>query len=59
MIKVRAKDNEPAETMIRRFKRLCEKEGIAREIKRTTFYEKPSEKRRRKAKKTFKRYAGI
>ena len=34
--------------MLRRFKKACEKEGLTRDIKRTAFYEKPSEVRRRK-----------
>ncbi len=36
------------EKALRRFKRLCEKEGIRRDIKRSSYYEKPSERRRRK-----------
>lgn len=36
------------EKALRRFKRLCEKEGIRRDIKRCSHYEKPSERRRRK-----------
>jgi small subunit ribosomal protein S21 len=35
--------------MIRRFKKMCEKEGLTKDIKRVAFYEKPSEKRRRQA----------
>ena len=41
--------------MVRRFKKLCEKEGLTRDIKRTSYYEKPSERRRRKARKSLKR----
>ncbi|HPM24821.1 MAG TPA: 30S ribosomal protein S21, partial [Phycisphaerae bacterium] len=39
----------------RRFKKLCEKEGLTRDIKRTSYYEKPSERRRRKTRKSMKR----
>ena len=48
MIRIRARSNESLEQMLRRFKKACEKEGLTRDIKRTAFYEKPSEVRRRK-----------
>jgi small subunit ribosomal protein S21 len=35
--------------MLRRFKKMCEKEGLTKDIKRIAYYEKPSEKRRRRA----------
>lgn len=40
--------NESLEQLLKRFKKACEKEGLTRDIKRTAFYEKPSEVRRRK-----------
>jgi len=43
--------------MVRRFKKLCEKEGLTRDIKRCSYYEKPSERRRRRLRKTLKRIA--
>lgn len=55
MIRVKVRSNESVEQMVRRFKKLCEKEGLTREIKRTSYYEKPSERRRRKARKSAKR----
>ncbi len=55
MIKVKVRGNESVEQMVRRFKKLCEKEGLTREIKRTSYYEKPSERRRRKQRKPIKR----
>lgn len=48
MIKVKSRGNETAEQMLRRFKKMCEKEGLTKDIKRIAFYEKPSEKRRRR-----------
>ena len=39
---------ETAEQMLRRFKKACEKEGLTKDIKRIAYYEKPSEKRRRR-----------
>lgn len=56
MIRVKVRGgNESVEQMVRRFKKLCEKEGLQRDIKRTSYYEKPSERRRRKVRKSQKR----
>jgi small subunit ribosomal protein S21 len=57
MIRVKVRGNESVEQMVRRFKKLCEKEGLTREIKRTSYYEKPSERRRRKQRKSAKKVA--
>jgi small subunit ribosomal protein S21 len=57
MIRVKVRSNESVEQMVRRFKKLCEKEGLTRDIKRTSYYEKPSERRRRKTRKSMKRIA--
>jgi len=43
------KEGEPYESFIRRFRRACERAGILREVKRREFFEKPSQKRKRKA----------
>lgn len=51
MIKVKSRGNETAEQMLRRFKKMCEKEGLTKDIKRVAYYEKPSEKRRRRTRK--------
>ena len=47
MIRVKVRMNESLDQLLKRFKKACEKEGLTRDIKRTAFYEKPSEKRRR------------
>ena len=47
MIKVKSRGNETAEQMLRRFKKMCEKEGLTKDIKRVAYYEKPSEIKRR------------
>jgi len=57
MIKVKARGNETAEQMLRRFKKMCEKEGLTKDIKRNSYYEKPSERRRRRLRKSAKRVA--
>ena len=55
MIKVKARGSESVEQMLRRFKKMCEKEGLTKDIKRNSYYEKPSERRRRRARKTVRR----
>jgi small subunit ribosomal protein S21 len=51
MLRIRARGNESVEQMLKRFKKLCEKEGLTKEIKRNSYYEKPSERRRRQMRK--------
>lgn len=55
MIKVSGSGNEPLEKVLKRFKKKCEKEGLIKDIKRSSYYEKPSERRRRKERKMIKR----
>ena len=57
MIKIKARPNESVEQLLRRLKKMCEKEGLNKEIKRNSYYEKPSERRRRKLRKAQKRMA--
>lgn len=54
-IRIKSRGNESAEQMLRRFKKMCEKEGLTKDIKRRAYYEKPSERRRRAARKSVKR----
>jgi len=56
-IRIKARGGESAEQMMRRFKKLCEREGLTKDIKRRAYYEKPSEKRRRALRKSLKRVA--
>ncbi len=37
--------------MLKRFKRLCQREGLIRDMKRHSYYEKPSERKRRQSRK--------
>jgi len=46
-IRVKSRGNETAEQMLRRFKKLCEREGITKDLKRRQYHEKPSEIKRR------------
>lgn len=55
MIKVRPRPNEPVQQLMRRLKKLCEREGVLREMKRTAYYEKPSDRNRRSMRKAKRR----
>ncbi len=50
-IRVKSRGGESVEQMLRRFKKLCEKEGLTKELKRRAHYEKPSERNRREARR--------
>jgi len=54
MLKVKARTGETVQQMIKRFKKLCEKEGLIRDMKRTAYYEKPSERQRRRLRKAMR-----
>ena len=54
-IRIKARSGESAEQMLRRFKKLCEKEGLVKDIKRKEYYEKPSERVRRTIRKAIGR----
>lgn len=55
MVKVRPRGNESIQQMLKRFKRLCQREGLIRDIKRHSYYEKPSERKRRQMRKSARR----
>ncbi|MBI3832560.1 MAG: 30S ribosomal protein S21 [Planctomycetes bacterium] len=48
MIRVEARAGESLDKTLRRFKKQCEKEGLTKEMKKTSYFEKPSERKRRK-----------
>ena len=56
-IRIKARNGEGVEQMMRRFKKLCEKEGLTKDIKKREFYEKPSERKRRDQRKAQSRAA--
>jgi len=53
--KVRVKSDEPFEKALRRFKKKCNKEGLLQRLKELKYYEKPSDRRRRKLAKAVSR----
>ena len=55
MIKIKARGTESVNQMLKRFKKACEKEGLTKDVKRNSYYEKPSEQRRRQMRKSIKR----
>ena len=55
MIKVVPKRNERIAVTLRRLRKLCEREGLTKDIRRRMYYEKPSEKRRREKLRAIKR----
>lgn len=48
MTSIRIRDNESFEGALKRFKKIVEKAGILTELRKREFYEKPSQKRKRK-----------
>ncbi|RMH26144.1 MAG: 30S ribosomal protein S21 [Planctomycetota bacterium] len=57
-IRIKSRGGESVDQLMRRFKKLCEKEGLTKDIKKKEFYEKPSERRRRAARKSQTRKVG-
>ncbi len=57
MIEVNVRDNEPLERALRRFKKKWERAGILRDVRRNSFYIKPSVVKRESRKKAIRRMA--
>lgn len=55
MIRVVPKRGEPIQVTLRRLRKLCEREGLIREVRSRMYYEKPSERRRREKLRSIKR----
>ena len=53
-IKITLRSNETIDSALKRFKRVCNNQGVFTLVKRSAFYEKPSEKRRRKQREKMK-----
>ncbi len=56
-IRIKSRHGESVGQMLRRFKKLCEKEGLTKDVKRKQYFEKPSERKRRAERKTQARIA--
>lgn len=49
MAGITVKEGEPYESFIRRFRKVCEKARILQDWKKHAYYEKPSERKKRRA----------
>jgi len=56
MIVVTVKDGESIDRALKRFKQRCQRAGIHRDVKRASFYLKPSEKKKLAKNLARKRY---
>lgn len=48
LIRLELKPNEGLDKALRRFKKICDREGLTRDMRKHSYYEKPSEKNKRK-----------
>lgn len=55
LIRVFANEGESVDSVVKRFRRACENEGILQEIKEKQFYKKPSLEKKLKREKAIKR----
>ena len=58
-IRIKARQNESIGQVLRRFKKLCEKEGLTKDVKRKQYFEKPSERKRRAMRKAQSRISRL
>ena len=54
-IRIKSRSGESVEQMLRRFKKMCEKEGLTKDVKKHAYYEKPSERRTREKAEAIRR----
>ena len=59
MIEINVRENESLERALRRFKKKWERSGVLKEVKRKSFYEKPSETKRIAKKQTLRRISRL
>ncbi len=55
MVVIELQDSEDIQSALRRFKKKCIEAGIPQDIRKNTFYEKPSVRKRNKHKRALKR----
>ena len=58
-IRIKSRHGESVGQMLRRFKKLCEKEGLTKDVKRKQYCEKPSERKRRAVRKSVSRVTRV
>ena len=59
MIEIYVSENESLERALRRFKKKWERSGVLKEVKRKSFYEKPSVTKRIAKKQTLRRISRL
>jgi len=59
VVEVTLREGEPLEKALRRFKKKWERAGILRDVKKKSFYEKPSDSKRIARKKAVRRMARL
>ncbi|MCH7612130.1 MAG: 30S ribosomal protein S21 [Candidatus Marinimicrobia bacterium] len=57
MVEVTLREGEPLEKALRRFKKKWERAGVLRDVKKRSFFEKPSDTKRISRKKALRRMA--
>ncbi len=57
MVEITVREGEPLEKALRRFKKKWERAGVLRDLKKNSFYEKPSDAKRISRKKALRRMA--
>ena len=55
MAEIRMRDNESIDSLLRRFKRQCQRSGVLSKVKKREQYDKPSVKRKKKSEAARKR----
>ena len=48
MIRLELKPNESVDKAMRRFKKICDREGLTRDMRKHSYFEKPSDRNKRK-----------
>jgi small subunit ribosomal protein S21 len=56
-IRLEVRHNEPIDKALKRFKKICDREGLNKDIRRHAFYEKASETKKRKKRELEKEIA--
>lgn len=56
-IRLELRPNEPLDKALKRFKKMCDREGLNRDMRRNAYYEKDSEKKKRKKREREKEIA--
>jgi small subunit ribosomal protein S21 len=51
------RNNEPLDKALKRFKKMCDREGLNRDVRRMAYYEKTSEQKKRKKREREKEVA--